>query len=67
MNSILSTLIEYIKIPLKFINLQSFLFWYLSICQSINKTQTTSLNDYKMILLKIEIPCDKYFCVVKYM
>ena len=66
MKSIFSTKPEPIKIPFSIRKLTIFLILILiHVLEYELNTKETSLSDYKMTLLKIEIPCDRYFSCSK--
>ena len=66
MKSIFSTKLEPIKIPFCIRKLAIF-FYLISIdvLEYEYNRKEISLSDYKMILLKIKIPCDRYFSCSK--
>ena len=65
MKIILSTKYKSFKIPLTILKLTIFLF-IANLCARVSiKHQNTSSMYYKMILLNIEIPCDKYILYSK--
>ena len=55
-----------LKFFLAFKHFQSFYFLLIFVLEYQLNTIKTSLRDNTIILLKIKIPCDKYFYVVKF-